>query len=134
MAHHIGKVGEYAIIRNTQGQFLMVLLHDPQQWHFPGGRIDEGEQALEGLHREIREETGITVTNVVPVHTTIFTDEWKYGVFYTADAVEPSEIRCSAEHCDVRWFSLEELDQIDFWQPFYRELIEKYVYKNHLKR
>lgn len=31
-------------------------------WEFPGGKIDDGEQAVDALSRELEEEIGVTVT------------------------------------------------------------------------
>jgi 8-oxo-dGTP diphosphatase len=53
-----------AVIENPAGDLLLVRnrrrdgSHD---WSTPGGVIDEGETLIEGLTREVNEETGLTV-------------------------------------------------------------------------
>jgi 8-oxo-dGTP diphosphatase len=55
-----------AVIENGAGDVLLVRnrrrdgSHD---WSTPGGVIDEGESLIEGLAREVTEETGLVVTD-----------------------------------------------------------------------
>ncbi|WP_455353532.1 NUDIX hydrolase [Streptomyces sp. SYSU K217416] len=57
-----------AVISDTDGKVL--LLHRPAEdylgglWELPSGGVDDGETLAEALHREVAEETGITVTAV----------------------------------------------------------------------
>jgi 8-oxo-dGTP diphosphatase len=54
-----------AVIRDDNGRLLMILRgHDPGRglWSIPGGRIEPAETAEEAVVREVREETGLTVT------------------------------------------------------------------------
>lgn len=55
------------VIEN-EGSFLMVRRsleeeHYPGYWAFPGGRVDAGEIPLQSMLREIKEETGLTITD-----------------------------------------------------------------------
>ncbi|MEK7520291.1 MAG: NUDIX hydrolase [Patescibacteria group bacterium] len=47
------------------GKFLLVQQARPEtvkgKWGLPGGKVDTGESFHEALHREVKEETGLTV-------------------------------------------------------------------------
>lgn len=49
-----------ALIRDGQNQVLLVR-HHRRGWELPQGRVEEGEDLLAALHREVLEETGVTV-------------------------------------------------------------------------
>lgn len=50
------------LIRNSAAQLLLVK-HKIRSWELPQGRIEEGETLLAALHREVLEETGVTIRN-----------------------------------------------------------------------
>jgi ADP-ribose pyrophosphatase YjhB (NUDIX family) len=55
------RVGVIALIERD-GVFLVERrVDDRQQWAFVGGNVEEDEQLLDGLHREVREETGFEI-------------------------------------------------------------------------
>ena len=56
---HIVSAG--AIVLNDRGEVLLVKDVRKDAWTFPGGIIEEGEGVLDGVKREVLEETGITV-------------------------------------------------------------------------
>ena len=56
---HIVSAG--AIVLNDRGDILLVKDDRRGTWSFPGGIIEEGEGVLDGVKREVLEETGITV-------------------------------------------------------------------------
>ena len=119
------KIGEYAIILNSKNEFLMLQFNEPvNTWHFAGGRLDEGEEAIEGLIREVKEEANLEIYDLKPIFTKIFTEEKKYGVFFVAKVKEPYEVKISDEHQNFKWFKKSDLDSIDFWQPFYKKMLE----------
>jgi 8-oxo-dGTP diphosphatase len=49
------------LVRNAQGEILLVR-HKQRGWELPQGRVEEGEGLLAALHREVLEETGVTIT------------------------------------------------------------------------
>jgi 8-oxo-dGTP pyrophosphatase MutT (NUDIX family) len=46
------------LIRNGEGNYLLILSHD-RGWEIPGGAVEEGEDLLTALHREVDEEVGV---------------------------------------------------------------------------
>lgn len=83
-------------------------------WDLPGGRVDEGEKGMfESFAREMKEETGITVTDMGEIcHTEIMSHKLSdcpvlniiYLVQYNGD-----EIVLSYEHSEYEWMSAEEV-------------------------
>ena len=54
-----------ALIYNDAGQVLMIRTHKwSHHWGIPGGKIKGNEPSLDALAREVREETGLTISDI----------------------------------------------------------------------
>lgn len=88
----------------------------PNQWEFPGGKIEPGETAHAALVREITEELECRVEVGDEVATTTY--EYEFGVvtlttFYCELLDGVPQL---TEHAEVRWLSPGELGSLD-WAP-----------------
>jgi len=61
------------VVEDTQGRILIARrpdhVHQGGVWEFPGGKVDEGEDVITALCRELREEIGIEVNKTSPLLT-----------------------------------------------------------------
>jgi len=109
------RVAAKALLLNDEGKLLILREAATYQdgtnvgkYHVPGGRIEEGEAFLDGLHREIREETGLEAEVLYPVHV----DEWRpvirgsmqqiVGVFMLCQA-KTTDVKVGDEHDEFVW-------------------------------
>lgn len=53
-----------AAIMYFQDRYLMVINEDDTKYKHPGGHLDSNESLIEGLKREVREETGLEIVNL----------------------------------------------------------------------
>jgi len=107
-----------AVIENN-GKFLFTKRIDEfsdyhGKWQLPGGGLEFGETPEGALHREIREELAVKVTNVklIPFIDTRVRVEWQ-GIFisYHCRLVDPnSPIILNEEASEYRWFAKDEID------------------------
>ena len=83
-------------------------------WECVTGRVDQGENFEEALHREVFEEIGGRVQIEFIVATTHFyrdaphPDNELLGMIYGCTLANPEAIRFGEEHSEARWASVEE--------------------------
>ena len=53
-----------AVLRNDKGQVAVMNFSKTGSYKLPGGGIDEGEDIIAALHREIEEETGYLIADI----------------------------------------------------------------------
>jgi len=114
-------VGMGAVILD-QGRVVLVKRKFPPlagEWSIPGGRLKIGETQREGLVREAREETGLTVDPVelLGVYDRLLRDE-AGGILYHYVLIDflcqriAGELQAGGDADDARWFSQEELRKL----------------------
>lgn len=113
-------VSQKAIIFNQEGKILVLrrsgtALSNPGKWDFPGGDLEFGEDAIGGIIREIREETGLEVKNLnlfdVESHINKEGDFW-VTIAYIAKAVSDKVI-LSYEHDEFKWLTAEDFLKLE---------------------
>ena len=89
------------------------------QWSLPGGALEVGETLLDGVRREVREETGLEVEPValIEVLDRIVRDEdgrvrFHYVLVDYLCRVTGGELCCATDAVDARWASRDDLDSV----------------------
>lgn len=127
-----------ALIYNQAGEVLMIRTQKwSDKWGIPGGKIHTGESSEDALHREIMEETALTVGSIefIMVQDAISPKEfYKDAHFllmnYTCRCLnEPPEVTLNDEAQSFRWIKPAEALNMDLNQPT-RILIEEVLRRN----
>lgn len=90
-----------ALIWNQAGDVLLVKT-ERRGWEIPGGQIEEGETLIQGLQREIHEESGVRVSigRLTVVSSNLSRSVVIFG--FQAQYVDGA-LRPSSETPEVRW-------------------------------
>ena len=102
MVHPKHIVAVSGMISHPDGKVL--LIRGPRRgWEFPGGQVEEGENLIEALQREIKEESGVTASigSLVGVYSNIKSPT-KLAFGFLADYVR-GELTTSDESLETEW-------------------------------
>ena len=85
-----------------------------RKWEFPGGKVEQGEDRIQALKREIFEELHIEIQSI----EFLMTVEHTYPDFHLVMHAYTCEISSGGpvltEHVGLKWLSVDELDQLDW--------------------
>lgn len=106
-----------ALIRDSGG--LVLILKDAHYgtWDLPGGHIQQGESLLEGLSREVREETGLE-----PHAYFLSKRQGPGGIYETKVSGHKPPVTLSPEHTEYRWVELAKAEVLAPYRLGSREL------------
>ena len=109
------------VFRRTPGGVRLLVLRAYNNWDFPKGLVEPGEDQLSAAKREVKEETGLTAVEYP------FGEEYRETVPYAANKVaryylaetEEHDIELPVstalgrpEHHEFRWVSLDEAEDL----------------------
>jgi ADP-ribose pyrophosphatase YjhB (NUDIX family) len=106
-----------ALVEDGNGRLLLARrAKEPfkGRWDIPGGFLEEGEHPLEGLRRELEEETGLEVEPLdflgvwMDRYGGDSTAEATLNLYWTARTVS-GDARAADDVDDLRWFERDEL-------------------------
>tara|TARA_R100000008_G_scaffold69653_1_gene47069 strand:- start:4724 stop:5122 length:399 start_codon:yes stop_codon:yes gene_type:complete len=114
------KVAKAVILNDDLEVLLLATDNNPQfdgHWDLPGGHVMINENIIDGLIREVWEETGLIIKNAEELYQKGTT------TFFTAE-LPPGDIILSSEHKDSMFVSLQQLDDILITDKF-KDAIKK---------
>ncbi len=113
-------IGVSAIIFDQDERVLLIQRGKPPAsgfWHVPGGKLEAGESLVEGVRREVKEETGLDV-DIGPIMAVV--ERRQEGFHYViidflaqlADTNQTHHLIAADDASDARWVTEDELDQL----------------------
>ena len=96
---------EVLLLKRSLKDFWM-----PGKWGLPGGKIDHGEEPIVAMHRELKEESNLEVSDVL-LYNSFVHGNWH--VFYYFSRKYSGELKVSDEHTGACWQHIDKLEEID---------------------
>lgn len=105
-----------AVLINDESKILILRSSDKNEkhageWDLPGGHIHEGEDDIDGLKREVKEETALDIASPKKVFDDGRKKFYKTSQYY-------GTIELSDEHTEYEWVTVDELDSYTIGATF----------------
>ena len=131
------QVGVKVLLKNKSGKYLLIRRNPKKypevgpKWDIVGGRIHPGSSLLANLKREVKEETGLSLTTVPRLIAAqdILRVSGRHVVRLTYQAPITGTPRMSDESIDYHWFTKAEIiklgsKELDF---YFKELVKRKI-------
>lgn len=123
-------IGQKAIIVNEENKILVLERSDktggPNVWSLPGGALEDKEDPVEGIKREIKEETGLEISEIKPFSTRSYTHKEDFIVIIGYEChISHQPITLNWEHASYKWLTKEEALELNL-SPDGRFFIEAF--------
>ena len=137
--------GVVGAIIERDSKFLLVKEHHPGhsahgKWNQPAGWIDVGENPIDAVIREVREETGLDIKMVMPFSVFDYQiekpDEIRDStqINFLVTSVNDKNVVLSEEHQAFVWITKEEIDKYDFTEATKKVIQKAFEIINKLVR
>ncbi len=123
-------VGQKAVVHDSGGKILVLQRSSKSgsggKWSLPGGAL-ENEDAIQGILREIKEETALSITRANPYAVRSYSNEDEEHIVMIGYLCESDseDVQLNWEHDAYQWLSKEgalELDLTEDGRFFIQEL------------
>ena len=131
---HIVAAG--GIVENDYGEILLVKHRDHTAWAFPGGQVENGENLIDAVIREVKEESGVNISAIklVAVSSNTASYEGTNGyetiptkvIFDFVCKFIDGELQSSDETSESKWVKKEEVMNY-MTSLVYRERFQAYL-------
>lgn len=137
------QIGICAKILNEETKILLISRSQNDNyggvWELPGGGVEENEDIIDALIREIKEETGLDVImdtiNFIDYFEFHNIENNKHKRKFCFEVKTTGELTISDEHAESRWFSNDEIinelrndkdfpDDYNVWENHYSLLLK----------
>lgn len=81
------------------GKVLLLHPKDKQKWHLPGGHLKGDETFLDGVKREVFEETGLKCTSIRSI-----SKSHDFELFFCKTSC--NNVKLSKEHTEYKWVDI----------------------------
>jgi len=121
----------YGLIFDKETRSVLMVNNEGSGWTLPGGAVEKGETLLEGLIREVYEETGLTVEagELLAVNEAFRPDRGHHVLFFTFLAAVKGgriSIQFPEEILEVQWVDVKTANSLlPYFEGGIEQLLER---------